>query len=102
MCIRDSLYEREEAEGDGAGRFRVFTMEEENLQCHQLLLGHSSVFSITRGGELELRFYEKKGVPLDNSFMDLLDDRENVIFEYSDVYKRQVQRKRGGLAVRTV
>lgn len=79
------LYEREEAEGDGdgAGRFRVFTMEEENLQCHQLLLGHSSVFSIIRGGELELRFYEKKGVPLDNSFMDLLDDRENVIFEYS-------------------
>lgn len=75
------LYKEED--GTEAGGFRAFSMEEENLQCHQLLIGHSHVFSITAGGTLELRFFEKKGKPLDRDVLELLCDQENVRFEYS-------------------
>jgi hypothetical protein len=75
------LYEGEE--GKEAGGFQAFSMEEENLQCHQLLLSHSHVFAMEKGGELKLRFFEKAGKPVEEEILNLLCDRENVWFEYS-------------------
>lgn len=75
------LYEGEE--GKEAGGFQAFSMEQENLQCHQLLISHPHVFAITQRGELMLRLFEKSGKPVERNALELLCDRENVCFEYS-------------------
>lgn len=75
------LYEK----GDGGrpgGGFPLFAFDGKNLQSHELYIGHSSVFPMERGGEVEIAFYEKPGVPLSLKSMERFMEK-GVAFEYS-------------------
>ena len=64
----------------------MFGFDGENIQKHAFLMGHSDIFAITKGGEIEVEFYtaDNHVLPEEKQFVESKDLISVSIQEYED------------------